>query len=119
MDYLNRIAKNNPDFIETVILRVADTLPAEIDLMKTAVEENNFKKVNQLAHDMKTTFAVLGLTKLTEASTRYFETWKPGKKTPKLYKMLEEIEKAGRTISIEIRKNFSKPDQGIAGHSAA
>ena len=119
MDYLNRIAKNNPDFIETVILRVADTLPAEIDLMKTAVEENNFKKVNQLAHDMKTTFAVLGLTRLTEASTRYFETWKPGKKTPKLYKMLDEIEKAGRTISIEIRKNFSKPDQGIAGHSAA
>ena len=121
MDYLNRIAKNNPDFVETVILRVADTLPAEIDLMKTAVEEGNHKKVNQLAHDMKTTFSVLGLSKLTESATRYFETWRPGKKTPKLYKMLDEIEKAGRAISIEIRKNFSKPcsDEEVAGSSAA
>ena len=126
MDYLNRIARNNRDFIDTVILKVADTLPAEISMMKTAVEENDYKKVNQLAHDMKTTFAVLGLTKLTESNTRFFETWKPGKKSPKLYKMLLEIEKAGQNIAMEIRKNFSKTrrkadsdSEGLTENSAA
>ena len=126
MDYLNRIARNNRDFIDTVILKVADTLPAEISMMKTAVEENDYKKVNQLAHDMKTTFAVLGLTKLTESNTRFFETWKPGKKSPKLYKMLLEIEKAGQSIAMEIRKNFSKTrrkadsdSEGLTENSAA
>lgn len=128
MDYLKRIARNNPEFIDTVILKVADTLPAEIDMMKTAVEENDFKKVNRMAHDMKTTFGIMGLSKLTESSTRYFETWKPGRKTAKLYKMLEEMESAGRTIAQEIRKNFGKPgrpgsqsstEEGMTGNPAA
>jgi len=118
IDYLNRIARNNRDFIDTVILKVADTLPAEIDLMKSAVEENDYKKVNQLAHDMKTTFAVLGLTKLTEPSIRFFETWKPGKKSPKLNKMLQEVERAGQAIAMEIRKNFNKRARRNTGPDA-
>jgi signal transduction histidine kinase/CheY-like chemotaxis protein len=108
IQYLKGIATDNKEFIDSVILKIADTLPNEIAALRKAVEDNDHKLVNQLSHDMKTTFAILGLDDTLSDPIRYLESWdSKSKGNGKVKKMLELIESTGAEVTIQIRKNFS------------
>lgn len=111
MNYLKGIARNNEEFIETVILKVADTLPGDIANLRKAVEERDQEKVNTISHDMKTTFAVLGLSDTIAEPISYLESWKVGKNgNLRAIKMLNIIEVAGAEVTFQILENFSATD---------
>ncbi len=113
MNYLKGIARNNEEFIESVILRVADTLPGDIAMLKKAVEEKDEEKVNNLSHDMKTTFAVLGLGDSIAEPIAYLETWKAAKQSSiRAMKMVQVIEVAGAEVTYQILENFSPDTTG-------
>jgi CheY-like chemotaxis protein len=111
MAYLKKIAGGNTEYIETVILKVADRLPREIEELKNAIYENNHEKVNILAHDMKTTFAVLGVSPAVAEPLRFLESWKMSTKNViKAGKMLEVIETVGGEVTFQILDTFANPD---------
>jgi signal transduction histidine kinase/ActR/RegA family two-component response regulator len=109
--YLKKIAGDNTEYIETVILKVADRLPREIEELKNAIYQNNHEKVNILAHDMKTTFAVLGVSPAVAEPLRFLESWKMSTKNViKAGKMLEVIETVGGEVTFQILDTFANPD---------
>jgi CheY-like chemotaxis protein len=109
MVYLKSIANGNTEYIESVILKVADTLPREIEELKHAVYENNQEKVNMLAHDMKTTFAVLGVSHAVAEPIRFLESWKISTQSLiKAGKMLEIVEAVGAEVTFQILDTFAK-----------
>jgi hypothetical protein len=109
--YLKNIAKGNIEYIETVILKVADRLPREIEELKNAIYENNHEKVNILAHDMKTTFAVLGVSPAVAEPLRFLESWKMSTKNVVVAsKMLEVIETVGGEVTLQILDTFANTD---------
>jgi signal transduction histidine kinase/CheY-like chemotaxis protein len=115
LKYLKRISNGNREFIENVILKVADTLPVEIDKLKQALSEKNREQVNGIAHDMKTTFTVLGIGQKTSEQIRYLEKWKstPRNRNGKVSRIVGEIEQICKKVSDEIRENFdSEPATG-------
>jgi signal transduction histidine kinase/DNA-binding response OmpR family regulator len=106
--YLNGIATDNKEFIDSVILKIAETLPTEIASLRQAVENNDHILVNQISHDMKTTFAILGLDDTLSEPIRFLESWKStGKSNGKVKKMMELIENTGVKVTSQIRENFS------------
>ena len=108
MNYLKGIARDNEEFIDSVILKVADTLPGEIEMLRKAVEEKDQEKVNSISHDMKTTFAVLGLGDSIAEPIAYLESWKSGRNgNVKALKMVQVIETAGAEVTFQILENFS------------
>jgi CheY-like chemotaxis protein len=110
IQYLNGIATDNKEFIDSVILKIAETLPSEIAALRQAVENNDHKLVNQLSHDMKTTFAILGLDDTLSEPIRFLESWNSTRKaSEKVRKMLELIEGTGSEVRLQILQNFS-PD---------
>lgn len=118
MNYLKGIARNNEEFIESVILRVADTLPGDIAMLKKAVELTDQEKVNNLSHDMKTTFAVLGLGDSIAEPIAYLETWKATKQTAtRAMKMVLLIEAAGAEVTYQILENFSSEPGEISSEN--
>lgn len=114
MNYLKGIARNNEEFIDSVILKVADTLPGDIAMLRKAVEEKDQEKVNSISHDMKTTFAVLGLSDAIAEPIAYLESWKSHKNSNvRAMKMLQVIEIAGAEVTFQILENFSS----VNGHA--
>ncbi len=111
MAYLRNIAQGNTEYIETVILKVADTLPREIEELRHAIYEHNQVKVNILAHDMKTTFAVLGVSHAVSEPLQFLESWKLSPKNMvKAGKMLEIVESVGGEVTFQILDTFANPD---------
>ena len=112
--YLKNLAQDNREFIDSVILKIAHTLPQDIASLREAVEANNHALVNQISHDMKTTFAVMGLNDVISEPLRYLESWNPARKNNgKLRKMLELIEEAGKQVTNQILDNFSQQVEEI------
>lgn len=110
IEYLKNLAQDNREFIDSVILKIAHTLPQDIVSLRNAVEANNHALVNQISHDMKTTFAVMGLNDIIAEPLRYLESWNSNRKNNlKVRKMLEIIEEAGEQVTIQILDNFSPP----------
>ena len=97
LEYLEKMSRGNADFMNSVLMRVANELPREITELKDALVRNDQQKVNALAHDMKTTFAVLGMYGSVEESLTYLESWRSSPQTMSvaghMAHMLEDISK--------------------------
>jgi signal transduction histidine kinase/DNA-binding response OmpR family regulator len=106
--HLKKIAQDNQEFIDSVILKIAEKLPEDMAQLRKAVEEKDREKVNQLSHDMKTTFAVLGLTETISGPINYLESWDAMQRgQSKAMKMLEIVEATGAEATTQILENFS------------
>lgn len=108
ISYLRRMSRGNVDFINSVILRVADNLPQEIEGLKNAMIDNDRSKVNKIAHDMKTTFGVLGVGDHVNDALEYLEQWEPAPAAIiKAGKMLKLIEDVGARVTFQLLDTFS------------
>lgn len=105
LDYLRKMSNGNMEFIESVVLRVADSLPREISDLKQALINNDQQKVNTMSHDMKTTFAVLGIYDSVEEALTYLESWRSSHKTMSVAgHMVHMLEDVAREISIQLEE---------------
>jgi len=111
LDYLRKVSSGNTEFIESVVMRVADTLPKEIAEMGEALIANDQEKVNIMAHDMKTTFAVLGVYEMVEEALGYLESWKSSPKTMTIAgEMFNFIENVSQEVVQQLVEAFTKAD---------
>jgi signal transduction histidine kinase/CheY-like chemotaxis protein len=110
LDYLGKMAKGNTDFIDSVLMRVARTLPLEVGELKEALVRNDQQKVNTLAHDMKTTFAVLGMYGYVEEALTYLESWRSSTQTMSVAgHMVHMLEDITNDLTVQLVE-FARPD---------
>jgi signal transduction histidine kinase/CheY-like chemotaxis protein len=110
LEYLRKVSSGNAEFVESVAMRIADALPREIAELKEALIHNDQHTVNTMAHDMKTTFAVLGIYGQLEKPLNYLESWQSSPKTmPVAGEMIHMIEDLGLEVTQQLLEAFAKP----------
>jgi len=64
LSIVNKYARGNEDFKNDIIKEFVTTVPGSINSLENAIFEGNYQKISLIAHDMKTTVHVMGLTEL-------------------------------------------------------
>lgn len=61
LDYMKQISKGNLKYEKKVTGQFLEMIPKAMLKLETALQEHDFKAINYLAHDLKTSVAILGL----------------------------------------------------------
>jgi CheY-like chemotaxis protein len=62
LQYMREISRGNRIYEQKVTMQFIELLPPCLQQLETAFRENNLGAVNRLAHDLKTTVSIMGLT---------------------------------------------------------
>jgi HPt (histidine-containing phosphotransfer) domain-containing protein len=61
---IEAIGKNNPAFVEKMIVMFVEFVKKDFDKLKEAAADNNWAEVGQIAHKLKSTFGNMGVTSM-------------------------------------------------------
>ena len=67
LQYMRDISNGNTDYEKMVTEQFINQVPADLQRLETAWQAKDFNSIRQLAHDMKTTISVMGLTEQLQA----------------------------------------------------
>jgi len=70
MDYLHSLSKGDKHFEKNMIKTFADEIPAEVNKLKSAIQQLDYDSIRSIAHSMKSTVGYLGLHKLIDPLTQ-------------------------------------------------
>ena len=73
LDKINEMAEGDQDFINSVVSVFLEEVPEDLLALETALEENNYQQVYQLAHKIKPNVDLLGMEQ-TRAAALEMET---------------------------------------------
>jgi HPt (histidine-containing phosphotransfer) domain-containing protein len=73
LDKINEMAEGDQDFINSVVSVFLEEVPEDLLALETALEENNYQMVYQLAHKIKPNVDLLGMEQ-TRAAALEIET---------------------------------------------
>ncbi|MBA3679848.1 MAG: Hpt domain-containing protein [Bacteroidetes bacterium] len=73
LSYLIAISKGNKAFIDEMIDIFLSENPLEIELLESAIEEQDYTSIKAYAHKMKSTIPFVGLDKLIEKDLEEIE----------------------------------------------
>ncbi|HEY2720563.1 MAG TPA: response regulator [Chitinophagaceae bacterium] len=62
LEYMKEISSGNKEYEKTVSEQFIEAIPEDLEAIKNAWKDNNLTELRQLAHNMKTTISVMGLT---------------------------------------------------------
>jgi CheY-like chemotaxis protein/anti-sigma regulatory factor (Ser/Thr protein kinase) len=65
LGYLRSLSKGDSSFEKNMIKSFSIQMPKELNELKTAIDQRNYKKVGSIAHNMKSTVSYMGLKQLT------------------------------------------------------
>jgi signal transduction histidine kinase/DNA-binding NarL/FixJ family response regulator len=63
LTYMKSISKGNVNYEKTVTTQFISSIPVDLIDLQTAIQESDFGKLNRIAHNMKTTVSIMGLSK--------------------------------------------------------
>ena len=72
---VEKYAHGNTEFKNEIIKEFVTTVPDRIDSLENAISEGNYNEIEHIAHDMKTTVHVMGLTTLLGHLLKEIETF--------------------------------------------
>ncbi len=73
LDKINEMAEGDQDFINSVVSVFLEEVPEDLKSLETALEEDNYQQVYQLAHKIKPNVDLLGMEQ-TRAAALEMET---------------------------------------------
>jgi hypothetical protein len=62
LNYLHQLSGNDPQFEREILKQFLIQTPDELNKLELAIAENDFDRVKQMAHTMKSTVGYIGLT---------------------------------------------------------
>ena len=68
LDYLNEIAGGDTEFINEILETYLNEIPKDMQILHQAITSKDLSKVQKIAHKMKSSFRLLGLSDLHDAS---------------------------------------------------
>ena len=66
LQYMQEISNGNKEYEKTVTEEFIETIPADIAALEMALLTKDFNSIKQVAHNMKTTVSVMGLTDILQ-----------------------------------------------------
>jgi len=104
-DNLTEIAGGDADFIGVVAQTFLDEIPADLEAMEEAVENDNKELAYQFAHKMKPNLEMLGIDVLKEISA--IEAWtKTSKSKSAINPSVQKVSSTLQTVFGELRADF-------------
>jgi len=64
LDYLRSVSGDNEEFIREMVLTFTQTIPPILEEMKTALHNEDWKQLARMAHQIKPSFTLMGLTSM-------------------------------------------------------
>jgi len=64
LNIVDRYSKGDVQFRRELMQEFIETVPPTINSLETAIKQSNYSRIKEIAHDMKTTIHVMGLTAL-------------------------------------------------------
>ena len=64
LNVIEKYSKGNIEFRNELIQEFITTVPSAINSLESAIKDQNFTRIKEIAHDMKTTIHIMGLTML-------------------------------------------------------
>ena len=64
LNVVDRYSKGDAEFRRELMQEFINTVPSAINSLETAIKQSNYSRIKEIAHDMKTTIHVMGLTVL-------------------------------------------------------
>jgi HPt (histidine-containing phosphotransfer) domain-containing protein len=64
LDYLRTVSGDNEEFIREMVLTFTQTIPPILEDMKIALQKEDWEKMARMAHQIKPSFTLMGLTSL-------------------------------------------------------
>jgi HPt (histidine-containing phosphotransfer) domain-containing protein len=64
LNVIERYSKGNVEFRNELIQEFITTIPSAINSLESAIKESNYSRIKEIAHDMKTSVHIMGLTLL-------------------------------------------------------
>jgi len=80
LQYMHDISNGNTDYEKTVTEQFIEMIPADLQQLQTALATNDFNGIRELAHTLKTTVSVMGLTERLGVYLDTMEYEEPGNK---------------------------------------
>lgn len=65
MDYLRSLSKGDKTFEKNMMKAFSEQIPAELSKLRAAISERDYKKIESIAHNMKSTVSYLGIHQLS------------------------------------------------------
>ena len=65
LEYLRSLSKGDSAFEKNMIKSFSIQMPKELNELKMAIDQKNYKKIGSIAHNMKSTVSYMGLKQLT------------------------------------------------------
>jgi CheY-like chemotaxis protein len=62
LNVIERYSKGNVEFRNELIQEFITTIPSAINSLESAIKESNYGRIREIAHDMKTSVHIMGLT---------------------------------------------------------
>jgi CheY-like chemotaxis protein/nitrogen-specific signal transduction histidine kinase len=64
LNVIDKYSRGDVEFRKELIREFINTVPAEINSLEAAIKQSNYQRIKAIAHDMKTTVHIMGLTLL-------------------------------------------------------
>lgn len=91
LTYMRSISQGDKSFEEPVTRQFIKNVPADLQQLSMAFEKNDFTTINQIAHDLKSSIAIMGLLPLLESRLNLLES--ATRKNADLETAVNEIDK--------------------------
>lgn len=111
LNYLNELAKGNPEFIKEMIDIFLEDNKEEIENLEKSIQSKNYVSIKEIAHKMKSTIAFVGLDQiiendLTEIEQLAIDNPDIRKIEPFFLKVKEVCQRAAEELKSELKVTF-------------
>jgi len=104
LDYLRSVSGGNEEFIREMVLTFTQTIPAVLEEMKKALENEDWEKLARMAHQIKPSFTLMGLNPLRSSILFIEENSKYSTKLDELPQVVTEFVRQCKIVLPELAK---------------
>ncbi len=105
--YLRSMSNNDEGFVREMMQTFVQTVPAVLNEMRIAAENGNWERLGKLAHQIKPSFMLLGITHLRSAILFIEENGKAARELARLRRTTNDFIQATKTVLKEFNRELT------------
>lgn len=107
LDKLNEMADGDEDFINSVISVFLEEVPQDLEGLESALEQQNYEQVYQLAHKIKPNVDLLGMEQTRAVALQIETLGKSSANMNEIQKVFPILKKDIHQVVSELKKDFN------------
>lgn len=107
LDKINEMADGDEDFINSVISVFLEEVPQDLEGLETALEQQNYEQVYQLAHKIKPNVDLLGMDQTRAVALQIETLGKNSANMNEIQEVFPILKKDIHQVVSELKKDFN------------